>query len=100
IRAAGGKAIAVKADSADPAAAALVVDRATAAFGGVDILVNNAGGNVTKAATEYSEDEWRKIFETNLFSAFELSRYAHPLLARHASSSIVNVGSVSGLTHV
>ncbi|MHC1653472.1 SDR family oxidoreductase [Stenotrophomonas maltophilia] len=67
---------------------------------GLHILVNNAGGNVTKAATEYSEDEWRKIFETNLFSAFELSRYAHPLLARHASSSIVNVGSVSGLTHV
>jgi Tropinone reductase 1 len=66
---------------------------------GLHILVNNAGGNVTKAATEYSEDEWRKIFETNLFSAFELSRYAHPLLARHASSSIVNVGSVSGLTH-
>lgn len=67
---------------------------------GLHILVNNAGGNVTKAATEYSEDEWRQIFETNLFSAFELSRYAHPLLARHASSSIVNVGSVSGLTHV
>ena len=67
---------------------------------GLHITVNNAGGNVTKAATEYSEDEWRKIFETNLFSAFELSRYAHPLLARHASSSIVNVGSVSGLTHV
>ena len=66
---------------------------------GLHILVNNAGGNVTKAATEYSEDEWRQIFETNLFSAFELSRYAHPLLARHASSSIVNVGSVSGLTH-
>ena len=67
---------------------------------GLNILVNNAGGNTTKAATEYSEDEWRGIFETNLFSAFELSRYAHPLLARHAASAIVNVGSVSGLTHV
>jgi len=64
------------------------------------ILVNNAGGNVTKPATEYSEDEWRGIFETNLFSAFELCRYAHPLLTRHASSAIVNVGSVSGITHV
>ncbi|MBP0650978.1 SDR family NAD(P)-dependent oxidoreductase, partial [Mycobacterium tuberculosis] len=40
IRAAGGTAIAVKADIADPAAAALLFDRATAAFGGVDILVN------------------------------------------------------------
>jgi Tropinone reductase 1 len=35
-----------------------------------------------------------------VFSAFELSRYAYPLLTKHAVSSVVNVGSVSGLTHV
>lgn len=67
---------------------------------GLHILVNNAGGNLGKPATEYADDEWRQIFEVNTFSAFELSRYAHPLLALHAASSIVNVGSVSGLTHV
>lgn len=67
---------------------------------GLNILVNNAGGNLTKPANDYSEDEWRGIFETNLFSAFELSRCAYPLLTRHAVSSIVNVGSVSGITHV
>ena len=67
---------------------------------GLNILVNNAGGNLTKAAVDYTEDEWRGIFEINLFSAFELSRYAHPLLTRHAASSIVNVGSVSGITAV
>lgn len=67
---------------------------------GLNILVNNAGGNVPRAATEYGEDEWREIFEVNVFSAFELTRLAHPLLTRHASSSVVNVGSVSGITHV
>jgi Tropinone reductase 1 len=67
---------------------------------GLHILVNNAGGNVSRAAVDYTEDEWRRIFETNLFSAFELSRFAFPLLSQHATSSIVNVGSVSGLTHV
>ena len=67
---------------------------------GLNILVNNAGGNRRRAAVDYTEDEWREIFEVNLFSAFELSRYAYPLLTRHAASSIVNVGSVSGLTHV
>lgn len=67
---------------------------------GLNILVNNAGGNLTKPATDYSEDEWREIFEVNLFSAFELCRYAHPLLTKHAVSSIVNVGSVSGEVHV
>jgi Tropinone reductase 1 len=67
---------------------------------GLNVLVNNAGGNITKAANDYTEDEWRGIFETNLFSAFELSRLAYPLLVKHAASAIVNVGSVSGITHV
>lgn len=68
--------------------------------GGLHILVNNAGGNVTRPALDYGEDQWRGIFETNLFSAFELCRGAYPLLSKHPASSIVNIGSVSGATHV
>ena len=67
---------------------------------GLNILVNNAGGNLTRPALDYGEDQWRGIFETNLFSAFELCRGAYPMLAKHAASGIVNIGSVSGLTHV
>ena len=79
--------------------AALLLDPDVAGEG-LHILVNNAGNNISRPATDYSDAEWRGIFETNVFSAFELSRYLHPLLTRHAASSIVNVGSVSGLTHV
>ena len=68
--------------------------------GGLNILVNNAGTNLTRPALDYGEDQWRGIFETNLFSAFELCRGAYPLLTRHAASSIVNIGSVSATTHV
>ena len=68
--------------------------------GGLHLLVNNAGGNLTRPALDYGEDQWRGIFETNLFSAFELCRGAYPMLAKHATSGIVNIGSVSGLTHV
>ena len=92
--------LAMAADVADDEDRQAILDWVEDQGEGLHILVNNAGGNVTKAAVDYTEDEWRGIFETNLFSAFELSRYAHPLLARHAASSIVNVGSVSGLTHV
>ena len=67
---------------------------------GLTILVNNVGENRPRAAIDYAEDEWRSIFETNLVSAWELSRFAYPLLTRHAASAIVNVGSVSGLLHV
>ncbi len=66
----------------------------------LQLLVNNAGTNVSRATMDYAEDEWRGIFETNLFATFEICRYAYPLLRRHPASAIVNVGSVSGLTHV
>ena len=67
---------------------------------GLNVLVNNVGTNVRKRTLDYSEDEYRGLIETNLVSAFEMCRLAHPLLAPHGQSAIVNVGSVSGLTHV
>lgn len=95
-----GRVLAMIGDVADEEQRREILDWVEDQGDGLNILVNNAGGNLTRPAAEYAEDEWREIFEINLFSAFELSRYAHPLLARHAASCIVNVGSVSGLTHV
>jgi Tropinone reductase 1 len=68
--------------------------------GELHVLVNNVGTNVRKATLDYREDEYRALIDTNLVSAFEMCRLAHPLLARHGQAAIVNVGSVSGLTHV
>ena len=67
---------------------------------GLSLLVNNAGTNQRKPTMDYADDEWRALFELNVFATFELCRYAYPLLTKHASSSIVNIGSVSGATHV
>lgn len=66
----------------------------------VSLLVNNAGGNLPMATLDYREDEYRALFEQNLFSAFEMCRLAHPHLVQHANAAIVNVGSVSAMTHV
>lgn len=66
----------------------------------LSLLVNNAGGNKPAATLAYHEDDYRAIFEQNLFSAFEMCRLAHPQLVQHAHAAIVNVGSVSGVTHV
>jgi Tropinone reductase 1 len=66
----------------------------------VSLLINNAGGNNPKATLDYEEAEYRAIFEQNLFSAYEMCRLAHPHLSQHAHAAIVNVGSVSGITHV
>jgi len=66
----------------------------------LSLLVNNAGTNITKDALDYSEAEYRSIIDTNLVAAFEMCRLAHPYLREHANAAIVNVGSVSGFTHV
>ena len=66
----------------------------------LSLLVNNAGGNQVQATLDYSDGELRGVFEQNLFSAFEMCRLAHPQLVQHAHAAIVNVGSVSGITHV
>ena len=64
------------------------------------ILVNNVGDNRGRPAVDYEADELRWLLEVNLMSVFEMSRLAYPLLREHGAASIVNVSSVSGLTHV
>lgn len=64
------------------------------------ILINNVGDNRSKPAVEYSDEELHWLIETNLLSCFGMSRLLHPLLREHGGSSIVNIASVSGLTHV
>jgi len=66
----------------------------------LSLLINNAGGNVTRPTLDYTMDEVRALVETNVLSAFEMSRLAHPYLTEHANAAIVNVSSVSGLIHV
>jgi len=67
---------------------------------GLDILVNNAGFNIRKPALDYDSDEWQTILQTNLVSAFELARAAHPLLKASGQASLINISSVAGLTHL
>jgi len=64
------------------------------------LLINNAGGNITRPALDYERSELQALIELNVLGAFELSRLFHPQLSSHGRGAIVNVGSVSGLTHV
>ena len=66
----------------------------------LDILVNNVGTNRRKRALDYSGGELRELMETNLISAFELTRAAHGLLAASGQAGVVNVSSVAGHTHL
>lgn len=65
-----------------------------------NILVNNVGTNIRKKAVDYASEEYAAIFQTNLNSVFELCQLTYPLLKSSQDGSIVNVGSVAGLTAI
>ena len=60
----------------------------------LDVLVNNVGTNVRKPTAGWTGDDWRRVIDTNMTAAFELSRGCHPML-RQARGCVVNLSSVS-----
>ena len=66
----------------------------------LSILVNNVGTNIRKATLDLNQDDFAHVLDSNVHAVFEMSRLAHAFLKQHGSASIVNIGSVSGLTHV
>ena len=97
----GEGAIALAADVTDERACRAMVDEAASRLGRLDILVNNAGINIRKRPEEYSLDEWRRVLEANLTSAFVASQAAYPHLQRDKGGTkggkIVNIGSMMSL---
>jgi Tropinone reductase 1 len=71
--------------------------------GKFDILVNNVGMNIRKKTEDYLDIEYERIMETNLHALFDLTKELHEMLVKtpeEVPSSIVNVSSVAGLTHL
>lgn len=94
--AAAGRLHPISADVAAPVDRARLVDSLPAGWDSLHVLVNNVGTNIRKPSLAYTEDEYRAIVETNLTSAWELTRLLHPRLAAAGGASVVNVGSVGG----
>src|SRR3989442_743621 len=67
-------------------------------FGRVDILVNNAGINVRKPLVDFTLDEWRKVVDTNLTSAFLMCRSFVPIMRGRGYGRIINIAST--MSHV
>lgn len=99
ITAAGGEAVALQADVADPQA----VDRMFAAldrhFGRLDALVNNAGiGARIESLTAIDDATWRRTLAVNLDGAFYCLRAAVPRLRAAGGGRIVNISSGAAKT--
>ncbi len=90
---AGGKALAIQADSSDSAALQQAIRHTVAHFGALDILVNNAGVLVWGLMEELTLEDLDRTLAINVRSVFVASQEA----ARHMNSGgrIINIGSIN-----
>jgi 3-oxoacyl-[acyl-carrier protein] reductase len=94
IERAGGKAIAIQADSADPDAGKTAVEKTVATFGRLDVLVNNAGTAIPKTFEDTTLEEMDHVIGTNLRGVFLATQAA----LKHTKNGgrIIMIGSSVG----
>jgi 3alpha(or 20beta)-hydroxysteroid dehydrogenase len=91
----GAGALFVEGDVASGADWTVVVDTATAAFGGVDVLVNNAGVHVNSSFDNTSEELFRRVLDTNLMGAFLGMKAVVPEMRKRGGGTIVSTASAA-----
>jgi 3-oxoacyl-[acyl-carrier protein] reductase len=96
IDAAGGRALAVKADISDPESAEALFEKVEEELGQVLVLVNNAGVRADGLSPQIDDDDWAKVIDTNLSAAFRLTRRALRPMIRGRFGRVVNIASIVG----
>lgn len=97
IRAGGGKAEAFQADVSDPDQVEDLFARVGAALGPVAILVNNAGITADNLVLRMSPEEFDRVIDTNLRSAFLCTKAALKGMIRARWGRVISISSVSGI---
>jgi NAD(P)-dependent dehydrogenase (short-subunit alcohol dehydrogenase family) len=96
VRKRGRRALCVPSDIANAEDCKRLADAAQAEFGRIDILVNNAfKGGVEPLMADADTNEWRKIFDVNVFGSLQLTQAVIPHMRRRNSGSIIFINSMS-----
>jgi 3-oxoacyl-[acyl-carrier protein] reductase len=98
IRDAGGQAIGVMADVADPKEVGRMVEAATTAFGPVDIAISNVGRRLHKPFETITVEDWDLAIRTNLSSSFYLAHHVVPSMKARGWGRLIHVSGYDGFT--
>jgi 3-oxoacyl-[acyl-carrier protein] reductase len=98
IERAGGQALAVTADVADPQAVQKMAEAAAQKFGRIDILVNNAAVRAEQAFEGMTLAQWRAVTSIILDGAFNCVQACLPWLKQSGAGAIINIGGLSAHT--
>jgi len=93
----GAATVVVTADLARPEDVKRAVAETESAFNRIDILFNNAGINIRKPPQDLALDEWTRVLDTNLTSAFLMAQAVYPALKRGGGGKIINTGSMTSI---
>ena len=72
------------------------VEKAFEHFGRIEILVNNAGINIPKPALEVTEEDWRRVMDSNLTGLFFCCQAVGRIMVNQKSGKIINISSQTG----
>ena len=92
----GYDAFAVRADVTDPEQVKNMVGTVLAHSSSIDVLVNNAGVDHWQLFDTVTDEQWRRVIDTDLSGTFHCCREILPVMLRQKYGRIVNVGSVWG----
>jgi acetoacetyl-CoA reductase len=92
----GGEAIAVQADVSDAEQAQKLIDQALERFNRVDVLINNAGINIDHTLRKLSVEDWDKVIQVDLNSAFYTVHAVLPHMTDQGGGKIINMSSFVG----
>jgi gluconate 5-dehydrogenase len=81
-------------DVTNGAASTDAVTKIETEFAPIDILINNAGIQRRAPLAEMTEEQWRAVIDTNLTSAFLVSRAVAPRMIARGAGKIINICSV------
>ncbi|MCB1686692.1 MAG: SDR family NAD(P)-dependent oxidoreductase [Pseudomonadales bacterium] len=93
IRAAGGEAIAVKADLGSSEDRHGLIEAALGAYGAVDILVNNAAITYFIPVADFPEKRFRLMMDVQVWAPFELAQLVLPGMRERGRGWILNISS-------
>ncbi len=86
----------VEIDVTDDASVEAGVAAAIEAAGGIDVLINNAGFGVAGLQEAFTADDWKRVFEVNLFGVQRMTRAALPTMRKQGSGLVMFVSSLLG----
>ena len=87
----------VQADLTEAGSGAAVVAAAIEALGGLDVALHCIGINDRRPVLDFTEDEWQRVLDVNLSTAFKVAQAAGRHMVAEGYGRIVMLSSVSGL---